>query len=77
MVASGAVIVRPRLWVTALRQVRRMAPRGWYRRPPFVPVPDRAWLAFRLTTMYGDASHRPDAHAIVAWLEWARRIDRR
>ena len=56
----------------ALRQARGMVPLGWWRRRPFLPVPDRAWMRFRMETQYGDAAHRPAARDVVAWLEWAR-----
>ena len=42
-----------RLWATALRQGVRMCPPGWWRRPPFLPLPDREYLRFRLETQYG------------------------
>lgn len=67
-----AVARRPRLWSTALRQVRVLARPGWWRRPPFLPVPDRAYLAFRLQTMYGDPAHRPAVADVVTYLEWCR-----
>ena len=46
-----AVLSHPSLWATAVRQVKLLAPTGWWRRPPFLPVPDlltylrwcRAW----------------------------------
>jgi len=62
--ASGvvAVIQRPGLWVTAIRQVFRLAPNGWWRRVPFLPLPDARFLQFRLETQYGDAMHRAAAH---------------
>jgi hypothetical protein len=69
----AAVARRPRLWVTALGQARRLAPRRWWARPPFLPVPDRDWMAFRMETQYGDPHHRPVAGDVVTWLEWAAR----
>ncbi len=74
--AIGVVLTRPHLWRTALVQARRLTPSGWWRRPPFLPVPDRSWLGFRLQTMYGRSDASPDAAALVHWLEWARRVDR-
>ncbi len=67
-----AVVVRPSLWATAVRQVTVMAPPGWWRRRPYLPVPDPAYLAFRLETMYGDrvAPVRPDD--VLAYLRWCR-----
>lgn len=73
----GAVMVRPRLWGTALRQAGRMAPRGWWRRPPFLPRPDRRYLAFRLETHAGGAGRPPAPDELVAYLEWCRTEDRR
>ena len=49
-----AVVARPRLWPAALRQAVRLAPSRWWSRAPFLPVPDRAYVRFRLTTQYGD-----------------------
>jgi hypothetical protein len=66
---------RPALWGTALRQSRRLAPPGWWRRAPFLPVPSGEYLAFRMTTQYGDPGHRPAPHDVVAYLEWCRRWD--
>jgi hypothetical protein len=68
----AAVAVRPDLWVTALRQVLALAPSGWWRRRPFLPLPDAGYLAFRLQTMYGDARHPPAPDDVVAYLEWCR-----
>jgi len=71
---AGAVARRPRLWAPAVRQARRLAPRRWWRRAPFLPVPDRDWLRFRAETQYGDPDRAPDADDVVTWLEWARRF---
>jgi hypothetical protein len=68
---AAAVAQRPRLWPTALRQARRLARPRWWSRPPFLPVPDRGWLAFRMETQYGDPHHPPVAADVVQWLEWA------
>lgn len=68
-----AVARRPGLWVTAARQARRLAPDRWWRRSPFLPLPDRAWLRFRSETQYGDPERAPDPDDVVTWLQWARR----
>ena len=68
-----AVLVRPRLWSTAVRQAWRLAPRRWWARRPFLPLPDRDYLRFRLETQYGDAEHRPLPGDVVTYLEWCRR----
>ncbi|HVL93596.1 MAG TPA: hypothetical protein VM264_09645 [Acidimicrobiales bacterium] len=70
--AVAAVVRRPRLWATALRQLSALATPGWWRRPPYLPRPDPAYLAFRLQTMYGDRNHQPEPADLVAYLEWCR-----
>jgi hypothetical protein len=72
----AAVAARPLLWPTALVQVRRLARRRWWRRWPPLPLPDPAWLAFRLQTAYGDPAHIPEPDDVVAWLKWCRSWER-
>ena len=68
----GAVVVRPRLWLVAGRQLRALAPPGWWRAAPRLPLPDPDYLAFRLETMYGDRARPPAPADVVAYLEWCR-----
>src|SRR5262249_6507597 len=57
---AWAVLGKPSLWPTAVHQVRVLAPRGWWRRRPWLPVPDPDYLRFRLVTQYGDPEHAPE-----------------
>ena len=68
---AAALVVRPRLWWTAVRQWFRFVPRGWWRRPPHLPVPPRRYLAFRLETAFGPGA-QPSAVDIVEYLDWVR-----
>lgn len=70
--ALWALVRRPDLWVTGLRQYRRLVPAGWWRRRPWLPVPDRQYLEFRLLTQYGSSSTRPEPGDVVTYLEWCR-----
>jgi hypothetical protein len=70
--AAVAVARHPGLWPTAVVQLFRLAPGGWWRRWPPLPVPDPAYLRFRLQTQYGDPSREPDPADLVAYLEWCR-----
>jgi len=74
LLGAVAVVLRhPDLWATALRQARLLARPGWWRRPPFLPVPDPDYLRFRLLTAYGgDGSAAPDPSDLVAYLRWCR-----
>lgn len=67
-----AVLVRPALWPTAVRQALLLAPARWWRRRPYLPLPDRAYLAFRLETMYGAGAPAPAPGDVVAYLRWCR-----
>ncbi|MEM7274443.1 MAG: hypothetical protein AAF547_15265 [Actinomycetota bacterium] len=71
-----AVGPRPDLWPTAIRAGLSLAPRGWWRRPPFLPLPAEDWLRFRTVTAYGGApaaaAGRLRPEDVVTWLEWRR-----
>jgi hypothetical protein len=68
-----AVVRRPDLWVTAVRSALRLAPPGWWRRSPRLPLPSADYLRFRMVTAYGgDGTHPPDPQDLVAYLEWCR-----
>lgn len=69
--AALALLRHPSLWGVALVQVLRLAPSGWWRRSPFLPVPDPSYLQFRLETQYGD-DHEPVPEDVVAYLHWCR-----
>lgn len=70
--AAVALVRRPDLWAAAIRLV----PRGWWRRWPPLPVPDRAYRNFRLETMYGRPD-RMEADDLILYLEWCRAMRRR
>ena len=71
-----AVLRRPSLWWTSVRQVFRMARRRWWARPPFLPVPDRRYVRFRLETAYGTETPGRAAD-VVRYLEWCRATESR
>jgi len=73
--AALAVVVRPGLWGIAALQVFRLARPGWWRRAPFLPLPDRDYLRFRLETQYGTGG-TPDPADVVVYLRWCREHDR-
>jgi hypothetical protein len=65
---------RPDLWVTAVRQVGVLVPSKWWERWPPLPLPDRAYLRFRLQTAYGADGFRVPASDVIGYLEWCRRV---
>jgi len=69
---ARALLPRPTLWPTAVRVARRTARRGWWRRPPFLPVPSVEYVRFRLQTNYGDSAATPTTDDVVQYLMWCR-----
>ncbi len=73
MLAGALAVVRhPSLWTTAVRQLFRLAPRGWWKRPPFLPLPDSSYMKFRLVTAYGDSGGEPRPEDLITYLNWCR-----
>jgi len=69
----AAVVLRhPSLWVTGMRQGVQLVPTRWWTRRPYLPVPSRSYLEFRLVTQYGDISHRPEPEDVLNYLRWCR-----
>ncbi|HZN15536.1 MAG TPA: hypothetical protein VFB78_14800 [Acidimicrobiales bacterium] len=66
------VLRHPSLWATGVVQLFALSPRGWWRRFPPLPRPDRQYYRWRLQTQYGDADHEPVAADVVAYLKWCK-----
>lgn len=71
-VALRAVLAHPSLAPEALRQLLAVAPRGWWRRPPFAPRPATAWMAFRAETLEGTGGPGPTPSEFAEFLRWSR-----
>ena len=67
-----AVAGHPSLWWIALQTWRRTTPRGWWRRPPFLPVPSGGYLRFRLVTQYGRTDADIDPADVLNYLAWCK-----
>ena len=76
--AARAVGGRPDLWPAAVVMAWRLAPQGWWRHWPPLPLPDAAYWRFRMTTAYGGAGNAAAAPAdVVEYLEWCSTRRRR
>jgi hypothetical protein len=65
--------VRPPLAVDLLRVAWRFRSRSWYRRPPFLPLPAREYVQWRMYTAYGDADAIPPVDDVVKYARWVGR----
>ncbi len=74
----AAVAGRPDLWLAAMVLAVHLSPRGWWRRWPPLPLPDRAYWRLRMMTAYGGSGDaQPRAGDVVEYLEWCRESRRR
>jgi hypothetical protein len=66
--------VRPRLALDLLGVAWAFRRRGWLRRPPFLPLPSRQYLRWRMYTAYGDENAVPPAEDVVRFAQWRRKL---
>lgn len=67
------VLGRRDLWAVAAVTAARLAPSGWWRRWPPLPLPDASYWRFRMMTAYGGSGDAvPRARDVVDYLEWCR-----
>ncbi len=67
-------VTHPSVARDLLRVAWRFRSRDWYRRPPFLPLPDRQYMAWRMHTAYGDHHAVPPAADIERYARWTRDI---
>lgn len=65
-------LVNPRLAVDLLRLTWSFRARDWYRRPPFLPLPPRDYMRWRMFTAYGDEQAIPPVADVVNFARWRR-----
>ena len=70
---GAATLRRPSLAVDLLRVAWRFRARGWYARFPFLPLPSRPYMRWRMVTAYGDPDIVPPAEDIIRYARWAGR----
>jgi hypothetical protein len=73
MQLAGLALRRPRLLLPLLGAAWRFRARDWYRRAPFLPVPPRDYIAWRLHTAYGSEDAVPPARELERYLAWSAR----
>ncbi len=66
------IMRRPTLWPEALRALVAFTPAGWWRMPPFLPLPRRAYLRWRMQTAYGSSEAVLVANDMVRFLQWRK-----
>ena len=64
-------IRRPRLAIDLIRIAWRFRSSSWYRRFPFLPIPDSTYLRWRMYTAYGDYNAVPPVTDVERYSRWA------
>jgi len=73
---SIALMSKPSLWASSVRQIFILAKNRWFLHSPFLPFPTKDFLEFRLVTYHGEAEKLPDVKVVVAWLAWVADLEK-
>jgi hypothetical protein len=65
-------LASPRLAIDLARLAWSFRARDWYRRPPFLPLPPRDYMRWRMLTAYGDEDAVPTVQEVVRFARWRR-----
>lgn len=63
-------IRHPTLAVDLIRVAWRFRSRRWLSRFPFLPLPSRTYVRWRMATAYGDPDAIPPASDIIRYARW-------
>jgi hypothetical protein len=71
---TGRAFLNPLVAWDLLTMAWAFRRRTWWRIPPFIPVPDSEYLAWRLHTAYGEERSLPPVGDVLRFARWRRRI---
>lgn len=72
IVCTGLMLlIRPKLWLTAIRTWYRFLPNGWWHWPPKPWMSSKLWK-FRMVTAYADESAIPTASDTIQVLYFSK-----
>ena len=68
----GRAVVNPRVAWDLVCLAWAMRRRGWYREPPFLPLPPPEYVRWRMYTAYGDEAAVPPVDDVLRVARWRR-----
>ena len=68
---AARAVVRPQIAIDLLRVAWRFRSRSWYTRFPFLPIPNRTYVRWRMYTAYGDYDAVPPMEDVEKYARWA------
>jgi hypothetical protein len=69
---GARALLSPRVALDLLRTGWAFRRRRWWTQPPFLPVPDRTYLRWRMYTAYADERAVPPADDVIRFARWRR-----
>lgn len=69
-------LASPRVAADLLSLAWAMRRRGWWKVPPFLPLPPAEYLKWRLYTAYGDENAVPPKQDVLRMARWRRNLFR-
>ena len=69
---TGRALLNPWVARDLIRLAWSFRARGWWRRAPFLPLPPREYLRWRMFTAYGDETAVPPLEDVVRFARWRR-----
>jgi hypothetical protein len=70
---AGRSLRSPSLAIALVRVAWRFRKRGWYATVPFLPLPPRDYVRWRMYTAYGDYDAVAPAEDVERYARWAVR----
>lgn len=67
-------LVNPRLALDLIGVAWAFRARDWNRHPPFLPLPPREYIRWRMYTAYGDEEAVPPVEDVVRFAQWRRKL---
>jgi hypothetical protein len=69
---GARAVINPRLALDLLATAWAFRRRGWWRRAPFLPLPDRTYVRWRMYTAYADEDAVPPVDDVIRFARWRR-----
>ena len=69
---AARALLNPRLAVDLLRTAWAFRRRRWWAMAPFLPVPDRTYLRWRMYTAYASEDAVPPLEDVIGFARWRR-----
>jgi hypothetical protein len=65
-------LLNPRLGVDLIRAAWAFRQRRWWAQAPYLPLPDRTYMRWRMLTAYADENAVPPLDDVVRFARWRR-----